>query len=258
MRNLFLIAFLLIGIISHAQKVKISCPPKTKLKKDLSFGYLNMRGAQLGEIYSVKISRNGKIKRMNYIGAKAVEKENIKDGILVKQKEYATEIEFSLSASTDIDPTLLAKLKNDLTKEMTFNLFNSKPYSIFDPSEQVEYFDPNIFPIKSNEIYILINRITVADSLVILTNRGLDISASSSIKMSDYDVEIVNNCKGILRIIGKEVPTFFEFIAFKPKIYKEEKFVVGLTGENKSKSVKVKVAKWEQIPDIELADDFEY
>jgi len=253
MKTYLVVALLIIGSLCYGQKAKINCASQTKLKKDVNLGYLNLRGVQLGEIYTLKISGN-KIKNMSPLGKKIISDKNIDIAPEVTLKQYETEIDFTLDASADINPALKTELTNDLTKAMSFKLYNSKTKMIINPTEEITYFDPNLFPIKSGEIYALINRITVADSLIISTKSGLDINASVKVKFGQYDVQVINNCNGLLRIKGREVPAFFEFLTFMPKISTENKPVVGVLG---GKSRKIRIVTWEQVESLQLAEDFE-
>jgi len=235
----------------YSQKVKINCPPKTNLKKDVSLGYLNFRGAQLGEIYTVKL-RRGKIKSMTPLAQKVVEATNIQTSTITELKQYKTKIDFALEASADMSPALVAELKSELSKEMNFMLYNSYTKMVKDPLLQIAYFDPNIFPIRSGEVYAFINRVTVADSLVVKTETGLDIDASAKVKIGEYDVEIVNNCSGLLLLKGLQVPACFEFRVFQASLSTSTKSVVGFLESNEAKTVKIKEVKWTELTDIEL------
>jgi len=253
-----LISFLFLGtsLLCFSQKVKIDCPPKTKLKKDVSLGYLNLRGVQLGEIYKIK-TRGTKIKDMSLLGAKIVAIENMDTSSVTKLRQHKTNIDFTITTTGDVSDAFKAELQSELNRAITFNLYNTRPYLIRDPYSQIAYYDPNIFPISSKEVYALINRVTIADSLIILTERGLDIDASSNVNVGDYEIQIVNNCNGIIRFKGKQVPVFFEFLVFKPTITTVTSPVVGITEGNEKKSVKLKKVTWVEVKNMELDDDFE-
>lgn len=254
MKNSLFILLLIVTTISYSQKAKIDCPPKTKLRKDVSLGYLNYRGAQLGEIYTVKLTGT-KIKNMTPLAQKTVEASNIDVSSITALKQHKTKIDFALEASADMSPALQAELKSELKKEMNFRLFNSRTKMIKDPLLQIGYFDPNIFPIKSGEVYAFINRVTIADSLVVTTDTGLDIDASAKVKLGQYDVQIVNNCGGLLQIKGLQVPAFFEFRIFQASVSTTTKSVVGILKSNEPKTVKVKEVKWTELTGIELEDE---
>lgn len=244
----------MVTTITYSQKAKIDCPPKTKLRKDVSLGYLNYRGAQLGEIYTVKLNAT-KIKAMTPLAQKTVDASNIETSSVTALKQHKTKIDFTLDASADMSPTLQAELKSELNKEMNFRLFNSRTKMVKNPLLQIAYFDPNIFPIKSGEVYAFINRVTIADSLVITTDTGLDIDASAKVKVGQYDIEIVNNCSGLLQIKGLQVPAFFELRVFQASVSTTTKSVVGILKAKEPKSVKVKEVKWTELTGIELEDD---
>lgn len=254
MKILLLLLLTMLTVNVYSQKVKIDCPPKTKLSKDISLGYLNYRGAQLGEIYTVKLVRT-KIKSMTPLAQKGVIETNIETSAITTLKQHKTKIDFTLNASADMSPTLKAELKSELNKEMNFRLFNSCTKMVINPLLQIAYFDPNIFPIKSGEVYAFINRVTIADSLIVTTETGLDIDASAKVKVGEYDVEIVNNCTGLLMIKGCQVPAFFEFRVFQASVSTTTKSVVGILKSNKAKTVKVKEVKWTELNGIELEDE---
>jgi hypothetical protein len=254
MKNLLLLLLTTVTITVYSQKAKIDCPPKTKLRKDVSLGYLNYRGAQLGEIYTVKLAGT-KIKSMTPLAQKGVDATNIETSAITALKQHKTKIDFTLDASADMSPALKAELKSELNKEMNFRLFNSRTKMVKDPLLQIAYFDPNIFPIKSGEVYAFINRVTISDSLVVTTETGLDIDASAKVKVGDYDVEIVNNCNGLLLIKGLQVPAFFELRVFQASVSTTTKSVVGILKSNEAKTVKVKEVKWTELTGIELEDD---
>lgn len=256
MKNLIIILLIAIPAISFSQKAGIDCPPKTKLRKDVSLGYLNFRGARLGEIYTVKFRRD-KIKRMTPFGQKGVDSSNIDKSPLTALKQHKIKIDFTLNTSADMSPALKAQLKSELNKEMDFRLFNSRTKMIKDPFAQISYIDPNIFPIKSGEVYALINRVTVADSLVVVTDTGLDIDANAKVKLGQYDVEIVNNCSGILRIKGLQVPAFFEFRVFEANVTSTVKAVIGAQKEGTQEFAKIKQVTWTELTDIELEEGYE-
>ena len=254
MKNLLLALLAMVSVTAYSQKAKIDCPPKTKLRKDVSLGYLNYRGAQLGEIYTVNLNGT-KIKDMTPLAKKTVDPSNIDVSGVTALKQHKTKIDFTLEASADMSPALVAELKSELKGEMNFMLFNSHTEMVKDPLLQIEYFDPNIFPIKSGDVYALINRVTIADSLVITTATGLDIDASAKVKVGQYDVQIVNNCSGLLRIKGLQVPAFFEIRVFKASVSTVTKTVTGILKANEAKTVKVKEVKWTELTEIELEDD---
>lgn len=253
MKKLLLLTFTLLTIVSYSQKARIDCPPKTKLKKDVSLGYLNYRGAQLGEIYTVKLVGTT-IKDMTPLAQKTVDAANLETSAVTALKQHKTKIDFTLDASADMSPALKAELKSELNGEMNFRLINSRTKMVKNPLLQIAYFDPNIFPIKSGEVYALINRVTIADSVVVTTETGLDIDASAKVKVGAYDVEIVNNCNGLLQIKGLQVPAFFEFRVFQASVSTITKSVVGVLKSNEAKSVKVKEVKWTELTEIELED----
>ncbi|MGX7668879.1 hypothetical protein [Flavobacterium pedocola] len=242
---------ILISTTVYSQTVKINCPSEITLKKDISLGYLNYRSAQIGEIYATKLNGT-KIKRISPLGKKNVETSNVDESTVTGLKEYKTKIGFTLDASADISPTLLADLKSELKKEVKFELVNSRIKMIKDPLKQIEYYDPNIFPIKSGEVYVLINRIIVADSLKITTNTGLDIDTNSKVKLGEYEISIVNNCNFLLQIKGNMTPVFFEFLIFKANVVTTKKQVVGNLKSGEPKTVEVKRVIWQQLTGIEL------
>lgn len=256
MKNLILALFTLATTAAFSQKAKIDCPPKTNLKKDISLGYLNYRGAQLGEIYTVKL-RGTKIKSMNPLAQKSVNASNIETSNVTKLKQHKTNIDFTLDVSADMSPALVAELKSELNREMNFRLYNSRTKMVKNPLLQIAYFDPNIFPIKSREVYAFINRVTIADSLVITTETGLDIDAGAKIKVGEFDVEIVNNCSGLLQVKGLQVPAFFELRVFQATVTTRNKAVVGELKANDPKTVKIKEVKWTELKGIELEEDNE-
>ena len=254
MRQYIILGLILFTTTVFAQ-VKINCPPKTKLKRDGNLGYLNFGGVNLGDIYVLKLSGD-KIKRMRPLGSKTVDPSNISKGAVTQLRQQKVAIDFVLQASAEIDPSLKAELKNQLSRALDFNLYNSFPNLIKNPTDQIDVYNPNVFKIKSGEVYALINRITIVDSLVVKTDTGLDIDASAKVRVGQYDVQIVNNCSGLLRIKGKEVPAYFDFLVFTPTITTVTQQVVGIL---EAKSVKVKKVVWKQVTDREftLADDFE-
>lgn len=257
MKKLIIALLTIVSTTVYSQKAKIDCPPKTKLKKDISLGYLNYRGAQLGEIYTIKL-RGTKIKSMTPLAQKLVDEANIETSGVTKLKQHKTKIDFTLDASANMSSALVAELKSELNKEMNFRLHNSRTKMVKDPLLQIVYFDPNIFPIKSGEVYAFINRVTIADSLVITTETGLDIDAGAKVKVGNYNVEIVNNCNGLLQVKGLQVPAFFEFRVFQATVSTTTKPVIGILESNDPETVKVKEVTWTELKEIELDDNLEY
>ena len=213
-------------------------------------GYINLSGSQLGEFYALKLSGD-KIKKMNFLGMESVKMDNVTLGDEANLRQFKIKMEFNIAASADVSLTVEAELKNQLSRGLDVNLYNSYSKSIKDPAKQLMYFDPNIFPIRSNRVYALVNRITVADSLTIQTDTGIDIDADAKVKVGEYHVQMVNNCEGLLKIKGNNVPVYFNFIIYKPTIVKETQ--PGLTKSNKTKRV-----TWEVVSNQYDMDEIEY
>ena len=194
---------------------------------------------------------------MDPIGQRGVDEANIDISEVTSLKQHQTKIDFTIDASADMSPTLVAELKSDLSRAMDFRLYNSRTMMVKDPLLQIAYFDPNIFPIKSGEVYAFINRVTVADSLVITTATGLDIDTGAKVRVGDFDVEIVNDCSSLLQIKGLQVPAFFEIRVFQANIKTTTKSVVGIEKNKEDKTVKIKEVNWVELTDIELEEPLE-
>lgn len=254
MRNL-LPLIVLVTVNSYSQTAQIDCPSKTKLKKDVSLGYLNYRGVQLGEIYTVSLNGN-KIKSMTPLAKKDVDEKNIETSGITAEKHFDTKIDFTLSTSADMSLSLRTELKNKLNKELKFSLFNSMTKMVKNPFLQIDYYDPNVFPVKLNEVYVIINRVTIADSLVISTKTGLALDARVKVRLGEYEVEIVNNCSELLQIKGRQVPVFFEFRVFRAT--KVSKAYSDKIANPESESIETnddELIKWEELKGIELEEN---
>lgn len=219
MKSLLIIILAFCMDIAHSQSITIACPSKKKIIKQLGIGYLNMGATELGELCNIKENNNqNAILNFGTLAGQDVDATNINTGAIAASKTYQVAVVFELSATANVSDKLKADLTKELDRKLKFKLIKSRSLTLKDPSSQLKKYTLTDYDIRDNEVYALVNKIIVADTLEISTDSGLSLESNVSAKFGDATFELANKCESLIQIQGLSVPVFFDYARFKAQV----------------------------------------